>query len=179
MFQKRLISDFRFKKSAEKLSAPSRTEYTYRQLIQHLNENGEQTEEFSKTFNKLYDEFIREERGRTNVPLKNFIYIKIIDEILNNLLSNIDEYVKQKLNKFIDKIELLYKSGVQKDKDFINYLKEYSNKLVDLKKKGELYVRYLSNIKDIFQKSGTAKTDKKRYIEVKFYYEHIFKLLCS
>jgi hypothetical protein len=168
----------RFKKSIDKLSAISNTVYTFTQIKEKLNENGEQTEQFEKLFESFYSDFIRG-NGKTNIPLKNFIYIKIIDEILNKLLLNIEGYVKQKLDKFIDNIDLLYKSDNEIDKNFITFLKEYSNSLVELNLKGDLYTRYLSNIKDILQKHQIAKTNIKRYIEVKFYYEHIFKLLCS
>jgi hypothetical protein len=94
--------------------------------------------------------------------------------MMSQLLQNIQGDFKKELDFLIDQIDFV---SNDKYKLFIDSIKKYYRSYIEeIIPDADLYARYISNIQHITNVSKSPY-ENSTLLKVKYYYEHIFKLL--
>ena len=131
-----------------------------------------------KTYDKLIDEFINNNKIYNNIPKRNKT-TEILKEVLNNVIThikvNIQEHYIQHLLKFIKLFINNYDNNKDNKSKFYSYILNMDNKIKfnDLSNKlQEFYYKY-ENIFNV--KFDKYKNDKSLYYNIKISPESYFK----
>ena len=105
---------------------------------------------------------------------KEGLFVMIVENMMSQLLQNIQGDFKKELDILIDQIDFV---SNEKYKLFIDSIKKYYRGYIEeIIPDTDLYARYISNIQHITNISKSPY-ENSTLLKVKYYYEHIFKLL--
>jgi hypothetical protein len=168
-----------FKKRIQ-VAAAANTDMTFRNMLQQINPGSSPSidqEASKKNLAKLFERHmstVNSSKTKLRGIQQEGLFIMIVENMMTQLLQNIQGDLKKELDVLIDQIDLVSKS---KYRLFGELVKQYYTRYIkEIIPDTDLYARYISNIEYITDLSRNPYKNS-MLLKVKYYYEHIFKLL--